>query len=111
MAGTAHLVQTCSRRLAEFLREVDETDLVWLAEIRDEAARMFGRCGAAPPPSRRLARPWGQRGGRPRMSNPYLGLLQPWPAGGPGWGGCGRYLSGPRGPLPPFCRGSVGRAP
>ncbi|KYO41631.1 inner centromere protein isoform X2 [Alligator mississippiensis] len=42
MAGTAHLVQTCSRRLAEFLREVDETDLVWLAEIRDEAARMFG---------------------------------------------------------------------
>ncbi|XP_019402756.1 PREDICTED: inner centromere protein isoform X2 [Crocodylus porosus] len=42
MAGTAHLVETCSRRLAEFLRDVDETDLLWLAEIRDEAARMFG---------------------------------------------------------------------
>ncbi|NXE28740.1 INCE protein, partial [Ardeotis kori] len=29
------------RRLAEILRQVDDTDLVWLEEIREEAARMF----------------------------------------------------------------------
>ncbi|NXE85100.1 INCE protein, partial [Cochlearius cochlearius] len=40
-AGTAQLPALCSRRLAEFLRQVDDTDLVWLAEIREEAARMF----------------------------------------------------------------------
>ncbi|NWV48793.1 INCE protein, partial [Daphoenositta chrysoptera] len=29
------------RRLAQFLREVDETDMVWLEEIYEEAVRMF----------------------------------------------------------------------
>ncbi|NWY05924.1 INCE protein, partial [Nothoprocta ornata] len=29
------------RRLRDFLRQVDDTDLVWLREIREEAARMF----------------------------------------------------------------------
>ncbi|XP_052667510.1 inner centromere protein isoform X1 [Harpia harpyja] len=40
-AGPAQLPAVCNRRLAEFLRQVDETDLVWLNEIREEAARMF----------------------------------------------------------------------
>ncbi|NWU86237.1 INCE protein, partial [Onychorhynchus coronatus] len=31
----------CGRRLAGFLRQVDDTDLVWLDEIREEAFRMF----------------------------------------------------------------------
>ncbi|NXR65258.1 INCE protein, partial [Rhadina sibilatrix] len=31
----------CNRRLAEFLRQVDENDMVWLDEIREEAVRMF----------------------------------------------------------------------
>ncbi|NXG26171.1 INCE protein, partial [Grallaria varia] len=31
----------CGRRLAEFQRQVDSTDLVWLEEIREEAIRMF----------------------------------------------------------------------
>ncbi|NXJ77529.1 INCE protein, partial [Trogon melanurus] len=31
----------CNRRLSAFLRQVDDTDLVWLEEIREEAARMF----------------------------------------------------------------------
>ncbi|KAK0685553.1 INCE protein, partial [Pygoscelis papua] len=41
MAGPAQLPAVCDRRLAEFLRQVDDTDLVWLEEIREEAARMF----------------------------------------------------------------------
>ncbi|XP_068253826.1 inner centromere protein [Nyctibius grandis] len=41
MAGPAQLPAVCGRRLAEFLRQVDDTDLVWLEEIREEAARMF----------------------------------------------------------------------
>ncbi|KAM6408024.1 inner centromere protein [Rhynochetos jubatus] len=40
-AGPAQLPAVCSRRLAEFLRQVDSIDLVWLEEIREEAARMF----------------------------------------------------------------------
>ncbi|XP_064309253.1 inner centromere protein isoform X2 [Phalacrocorax carbo] len=40
-AGPAQLPAICNRRLAEFLRQVDDTDLVWLQEIREEAARMF----------------------------------------------------------------------
>ncbi|XP_075019803.1 inner centromere protein-like isoform X2 [Calonectris borealis] len=40
-AGPAQLPTVCKRRLAEFLRQVDDTDLVWLEEIREEAARMF----------------------------------------------------------------------
>ncbi|XP_050754214.1 inner centromere protein isoform X1 [Gymnogyps californianus] len=40
-AGPAQLPAVCNRRLAEFLRQVDDTDLVWLEEIREEAARMF----------------------------------------------------------------------
>ncbi|XP_068800609.1 inner centromere protein isoform X5 [Struthio camelus] len=39
--GPAQLLALCNRRLAELLRQVDDTDLVWLREIRDEAARMF----------------------------------------------------------------------
>ncbi|NWV26897.1 INCE protein, partial [Origma solitaria] len=31
----------CDRRLAQFLRQVDETDMVWLDEIHKEAIRMF----------------------------------------------------------------------
>ncbi|NXA11165.1 INCE protein, partial [Sapayoa aenigma] len=31
----------CGRRLAEFLQEVHDTDLVWLEEIREEAVKMF----------------------------------------------------------------------
>ncbi|NXI02894.1 INCE protein, partial [Pachycephala philippinensis] len=31
----------CDRRLAQFLRQVDETDMVWLDEIYEEAVRMF----------------------------------------------------------------------
>ncbi|XP_075611816.1 inner centromere protein isoform X2 [Balearica regulorum gibbericeps] len=41
VADPAQLPVVCSRRLAEFLRQVDDTDLVWLEEIREEAARMF----------------------------------------------------------------------
>ncbi|NXX74044.1 INCE protein, partial [Urocolius indicus] len=40
-AGPAQLLAVCNRRLAEFLRHVDDTDLLWLREIREEAARMF----------------------------------------------------------------------
>ncbi|CAM9480632.1 unnamed protein product [Bubo scandiacus] len=40
-AGPAQLPAVCNRRLAEFLRQVDDTDLVWLREIREEAARIF----------------------------------------------------------------------
>ncbi|XP_067152008.1 inner centromere protein isoform X2 [Apteryx mantelli] len=39
--GPAQLPALCNWRLAEFLRQVDDTDLVWLREIREEAARMF----------------------------------------------------------------------
>lgn len=43
MPGPEQLPAACSRLLAEFLRQVDDTELLWLREIRDEAARMFGR--------------------------------------------------------------------
>uniref|UniRef100_A0A8C5UHI7 INCE protein n=1 Tax=Malurus cyaneus samueli TaxID=2593467 RepID=A0A8C5UHI7_9PASS len=33
----------CDRRLAQFLRQVDETDMLWLDEICEEAVRMFVR--------------------------------------------------------------------
>ncbi|XP_062432356.1 inner centromere protein [Rhea pennata] len=39
--GPVQLPALCNWRLAEFLRQVDDTDLVWLREIREEAARMF----------------------------------------------------------------------
>lgn len=51
-AGPAQLPAVCNRRLAEFLRQVDETDLVWLKEIREEAARMFSRYRPPPLPHR-----------------------------------------------------------
>ncbi|XP_054246428.1 inner centromere protein [Indicator indicator] len=41
-AGPEQLLATCKRRLAEVLQEVDDTDLVWLEEIREEAIKMFG---------------------------------------------------------------------
>ncbi|NXG52072.1 INCE protein, partial [Psilopogon haemacephalus] len=37
-----HLLLACNQRLADFLR--DDTDLVWLKEIQEEAMRMFGSC-------------------------------------------------------------------
>uniref|UniRef100_A0A8C8RZR6 Inner centromere protein n=1 Tax=Pelusios castaneus TaxID=367368 RepID=A0A8C8RZR6_9SAUR len=40
-SGPALLPEACNRRLAEFLRHVDATDMVWLREIREEAAKMF----------------------------------------------------------------------
>ncbi|KAM9557378.1 inner centromere protein isoform 2-T3 [Guaruba guarouba] len=39
--STALLPALCHQRLAELLRQVDDVDLVWLAEIREEAERMF----------------------------------------------------------------------
>ncbi|XP_044869690.1 inner centromere protein isoform X2 [Mauremys mutica] len=41
-SGPAHLPAVCNRKLAEFLRQVDAIDMVWLREIREEAAKMFG---------------------------------------------------------------------
>ncbi|NWH98478.1 INCE protein, partial [Tichodroma muraria] len=38
---TLELPTECDRRLAQFLRQVDETDMVWLDEIYEEAVRMF----------------------------------------------------------------------
>ncbi|XP_009556879.2 inner centromere protein [Cuculus canorus] len=47
--GLARLPELCNRRLAEVLRRVDSVDLVWLREIREEAALMFGsRCSNEP---------------------------------------------------------------
>ncbi|XP_069713259.1 inner centromere protein [Phaenicophaeus curvirostris] len=47
--GLARLPALCNRRLAEVLRRVDSVDLVWLREIREEAALMFGsRCSNEP---------------------------------------------------------------
>uniref|UniRef100_A0A8B9BBT0 Inner centromere protein n=1 Tax=Anser brachyrhynchus TaxID=132585 RepID=A0A8B9BBT0_9AVES len=42
MTGPEQLPGACGRLLADFLRQVDDTDLLWLREIRDEAALMFG---------------------------------------------------------------------
>ncbi|XP_031449155.1 inner centromere protein isoform X2 [Phasianus colchicus] len=41
-AGLARLPAACNQRLAELLRQVDDVDMVWLEEIHEEAARMFG---------------------------------------------------------------------
>ncbi|RMB97950.1 hypothetical protein DUI87_25428 [Hirundo rustica rustica] len=38
---TLELPAECDRRLAQFLRQVDENDMVWLDEIYEEAVRMF----------------------------------------------------------------------
>ncbi|NXQ32371.1 INCE protein, partial [Alaudala cheleensis] len=38
---TLELPAECDRRLAQFLRQVDENDMVWLDEIYQEAVRMF----------------------------------------------------------------------
>lgn len=48
--GPARLPALCKRRLADFLQRVDDIDLLWLREIREEATRMFGRYRPAPPP-------------------------------------------------------------
>ncbi|NXV01026.1 INCE protein, partial [Cettia cetti] len=40
-ARTLELPSECDRRLAQFLRQVDENDMVWLDEIYEEAVRMF----------------------------------------------------------------------
>uniref|UniRef100_A0A8C3US65 Inner centromere protein n=1 Tax=Catharus ustulatus TaxID=91951 RepID=A0A8C3US65_CATUS len=39
--GRGYLPAECDRRLAQFLRQVDETDMVWLDEIYEEAVKMF----------------------------------------------------------------------
>ncbi|XP_074442815.1 inner centromere protein isoform X2 [Larus michahellis] len=41
-AGPDRLPALCRRRLAEFLQRVDDVHLLWLQEIGEEAARMFG---------------------------------------------------------------------
>ncbi|NXR75988.1 INCE protein, partial [Pycnonotus jocosus] len=38
---TLELPSECDRRLAQFLRQVDENDMVWLDEIYEEAVKMF----------------------------------------------------------------------
>ncbi|XP_015486961.1 inner centromere protein isoform X3 [Parus major] len=40
-ARALELPAECDRRLAQFLQQVDETDMVWLDEIYEEAVRMF----------------------------------------------------------------------
>ncbi|NXN59939.1 INCE protein, partial [Rynchops niger] len=40
--GPDRLPALCRRRLAEFLQRVDDVHLLWLQEIGEEAARMFG---------------------------------------------------------------------
>ncbi|NWU20195.1 INCE protein, partial [Dyaphorophyia castanea] len=40
-ARSLELPAECDRRLAQFLEQVDETDMVWLDEIYKEAVRMF----------------------------------------------------------------------
>lgn len=42
-ARTMELPSEGDRRLAQFLRQVDETDMVWLDEIYEEAVKMFVR--------------------------------------------------------------------
>ncbi|NWV89751.1 INCE protein, partial [Machaerirhynchus nigripectus] len=40
-ARSLELLAECDRRLAQFLQQVDENDMVWLDEIYEEAVRMF----------------------------------------------------------------------
>ncbi|NWY48611.1 INCE protein, partial [Sylvia atricapilla] len=40
-ARTLELPAECDRRLAQFMRQVDENDMVWLDEIYEEAVKMF----------------------------------------------------------------------
>lgn len=47
-ARTLELPAECERRVAQFLRQVDETDMVWLDEIYGEAVRMFVRYPRTP---------------------------------------------------------------
>lgn len=49
-ARTLELPAECDRRLAQFLRQVDETDMVWLDEIYEEAVKMFVRYSLPAPP-------------------------------------------------------------
>ncbi|XP_054998010.1 inner centromere protein isoform X2 [Sorex araneus] len=41
--GPIHLLELCDQKLLEFVRNVDNKDLVWLEEIEEEAVRMFTR--------------------------------------------------------------------
>ncbi|NXD83641.1 INCE protein, partial [Halcyon senegalensis] len=56
-AGPARLPVLCNRRLAEFLQQVEDTELVWLREIREEATRMFSRYRPRSAPGRYRPRP------------------------------------------------------
>ncbi|XP_007497766.2 inner centromere protein isoform X1 [Monodelphis domestica] len=41
MTGSANLLEVCSSKLREFMCNVDNKDMVWLQEIKEEAIRMF----------------------------------------------------------------------
>ncbi|XP_016055948.1 PREDICTED: inner centromere protein [Miniopterus natalensis] len=41
--GPIHLLELCDQKLMEFVCNVDNKDLVWLEEIKEEAKRMFTR--------------------------------------------------------------------
>ncbi|XP_032214357.1 inner centromere protein isoform X1 [Mustela erminea] len=41
--GPIHLLELCDQKLMEFICNVDNKDLVWLEEIKEEAERMFTR--------------------------------------------------------------------
>ncbi|XP_009995561.1 PREDICTED: LOW QUALITY PROTEIN: inner centromere protein-like [Chaetura pelagica] len=49
LAGLELVPTECDRRLAQYLRQVDDTHLVWLAEIGEEAARMFSSSNSEEP--------------------------------------------------------------
>lgn len=42
-SGPFHLPELCDQKLLEFVRNVENKDLVWLQEIEEEAVRMFTR--------------------------------------------------------------------
>ncbi|XP_020823861.1 inner centromere protein isoform X2 [Phascolarctos cinereus] len=39
--GSASILEVCNTKLAEFMRNVDNKDMVWLQEIKEEALKMF----------------------------------------------------------------------
>lgn len=41
--GPIHLLELCDQKLLDFVCNVDNKDLMWLKEIKEEAERMFIR--------------------------------------------------------------------
>ncbi|XP_044535943.1 inner centromere protein [Gracilinanus agilis] len=41
MTGSANILEVCSNKLREFMCNVDNKDMVWLQEIKEEAIKMF----------------------------------------------------------------------